>query len=149
MITSARRAAADDRGSLALFTAMTAAALLALVVLVVDGAGLNRAVRQAHVTAAEAARRGAQAIDPPASVRGQPPVVDPAAAAAEAAAYLSAVAAADPVTGTVTVNDTTLTVQTQVTYHPALMSFIGLGGGLSVDGQAEARLTRSLDGQEQ
>lgn len=87
--TAARRGHPGDAGSVTLFLVISVIGLLAMVRLVVDGAGKVRAVQRADALAAEAGRAGGQAIDAPASILGEPPVVDARAAVAAAQAYLA------------------------------------------------------------
>ena len=58
-----RRAHHDDTGTIGLMLAVLALGLLAMVGLVVDGAGKARALTRADDVAAAAARAGAQAVD--------------------------------------------------------------------------------------
>lgn len=81
---------APDRGSLTVFTAVLAVALLALAGLVIDGTGKLRAARHADAVAEEAARAGADTINATAVRAGGPVTVDPIAAIRAAQAYLDA-----------------------------------------------------------
>ncbi|MGW0778416.1 pilus assembly protein TadG-related protein [Streptomyces sp. NPDC002835] len=81
---------AHDRGGVSVFVAIVAVPLLILGgLLVVDGTGKLRTAQRADALAMEAARAGAQAIDPGQAVGGDGVVADPASAAAAAHAYLS------------------------------------------------------------
>ncbi|MGW7642215.1 pilus assembly protein TadG-related protein, partial [Streptomyces decoyicus] len=79
-----------ERGSISVFTAICVVALVALIGLVVDGYGRVREVERADALATEAARAGAQAVDPAQAVPGRALVADPQAARAAAQHYLGA-----------------------------------------------------------
>lgn len=94
-----RRAGDDgERGSLTIFTAVLAVALLAMAGLVIDGTGKLTAARHANAIAEEAARAGADTIDAAQLRAGGSIATDPTQAVTAAEAYL----AAAQVTGTVT-----------------------------------------------
>jgi Flp pilus assembly protein TadG len=115
----------DDRGSLTLMVVVFVAALFVMVGLAVDGGGRMRAIERADDIAAEAARAGGQALNLSQAVSGKADVIDPAAAAVAAQAYLDQA----KVTGTVTVagNGKTITVRVFVPYQPVFLGAIGLG----------------------
>lgn len=107
----------DDRGSLTLFAAVLMPALLLLIGLGVDGGNGYRQAQRADAYAAEAARAGAQAIDPTTLLSGQALQVSNKDAISAADAYLSSVGLSgnvgvDPVTRTITV-DIDLTYPTE------------------------------------
>jgi Flp pilus assembly protein TadG len=133
---AAQRADAD-RGSVSLLFVVLAVGLLAMAGLVVDGGGKARAAAQADDVAQAAARAGVQALSPVAVLDGVSPAANPALAASAARAYLDAAG----VSGTVSIapGGRTLSVTTADTYHPILLSAIGIGA-LPVTGQATADL---------
>lgn len=88
----------DDRGSLTIFTAVLAVALLAMAGLVIDGTGKLQAARHANAVAEEAARAGADSLNAAQVRAGGPVTTNPTQAVGAAQAYL----AAAQVTGTVT-----------------------------------------------
>ncbi|WP_346342020.1 pilus assembly protein TadG-related protein, partial [Streptomyces sp. SID2563] len=53
----------DDRGGIAVYSAIITVALLAVIGITVDGGGKLRATERADAIAMEAARAGGQAID--------------------------------------------------------------------------------------
>ncbi|MFD3920259.1 pilus assembly protein TadG-related protein [Streptomyces sp. NPDC058595] len=120
-------------------------ALLGFVVvgLVVDiGASLNTSSRADYV-AQEAARAGAQQIDPGQAITGEAIVVDPDAARSAALAYLTA----ENVEGKVTVggDGQTLTVTVRAVHRPLFSSLIGVGE-LPVTGRGSATLLHQAGG---
>ncbi|PNE43440.1 hypothetical protein [Streptomyces noursei] len=127
----------DDRGSIAVYTAICAVALLALIALLVDGYGRVRAVEQADALATEAARAGSQAVDPARAVPGRAVVADPQAARVAAQAYLRSRGAS----ATVTVSDSgrQLTVSVHTTY---VAKFVPVE--LAVSGNGHASLVRGV-----
>lgn len=141
--TAARRGHPGDTGSVTLFLVISVIGLLAMVGLVVDGAGKIRAVQRADALAAEAGRAGGQAIDAPASILGAPPVVDPRAAVAAARAYL----ARNGVQGDVTVAEGGRTIDITVTSTSTTV-FLGLIGvdSMTVHGHATVSLVRGVTG---
>jgi Flp pilus assembly protein TadG len=117
-------------------------ALLAAAGLVVDGGTKIRAARQASSIAEEAARAGAGRIDQNrAYTRGGRFVVDRAAAAAAARAYL----ADSGNNGTVSViNGQKIRVTVTVSKPTTLLSLIGIGN-ISVTKTATADLLQGID----
>ena len=133
----------DERGSVTVWMAASAVAMILLVGLAVDLGGQVHAQQRAQGIAAQAARTGGEQIDT-ASMRGQVVRADAAAAKAAALAYLHAAG----VSGTVTVQGgTTLQVHTADSYRPLFLTYIGITS-IPVTGQATARIARSLDGAE-
>ncbi|MGW2027765.1 pilus assembly protein TadG-related protein [Streptomyces decoyicus] len=140
--TAARRWAGEgERGSVSVFTAICVVALVALIGLVVDGYGRVREVERADALATEAARAGAQAIDPAQAVPGHALVADPQAARAAAQYYLRANGAA----GSVIVDGggKRLTVRVQVTYEAKFWP-----ADLAVSGSGHASLVHGVTVQE-
>ncbi|MFE7034631.1 TadE/TadG family type IV pilus assembly protein [Streptomyces sp. NPDC057621] len=114
-----------DRGGLELFYAGTVLIAFLIIGLVVDGGlALNR-MSEADYLAQEAARAGAQQIDPGQAITGEALVVDPDAAQAAARAFLSR----EGVDGDVAVAEDgqSLTVTVHTTYQPYFASLIGVG----------------------
>lgn len=134
----------SERGSSTLFVAVIAFALFVMIGFVVDGGGRVRATQQADQIAREAARQAGQALSASDLMLGEAAEVNPARARAAAQDYLEAAG----VTGSVSVDGATITVRTTVTYQPVFLTMIGLGS-MQVDGVAETRAVRALDGEEQ
>ncbi|MFE5841980.1 TadE/TadG family type IV pilus assembly protein [Streptomyces niveus] len=132
-----------ERGAMELF--YTGIALLGFLVvgLVVDlGAALNTS-SHADYLAQEAARAGAQQIDPAQAITGEAIVVDPDAARRAALAYLTA----ENVEGEVTVAEDgqSLSVTVRDTHRPLFSSLIGVGD-LPVTGHGSATLLHQAGG---
>ena len=138
-----RRAAQrdDDRGGIAVFTAIVTVVLLGIIGLVVDGGGKLQATERADAVAMEAARAAGQAIDAGDAITGTAIRVDPQAAEAAAQAYLHKAGAS----GKVTISDdrTELTVTVSETYDTKFMSVVGIGS-MSVTGQGTATLLHGV-----
>lgn len=136
-LTRVRRAAAGDRGRIAVFYAILGPAFIALLGLVVDGGGKVRALQQANNIAAEAARAAGQAIYAPDAILGNATQLDPDAAEAAGNAYI----AATPATGNVDVHPDLLnvTVTVEVRYEPMVLGLFG-SGPWTVTGTVEATL---------
>ena len=107
----------DETGAIAMFTAVMAMALLATIGLVVVGGQKVTALREATNIADNAARAGAQHVDPDSLHSDGPPQLDTAAAAAAANSYLALVGR----TGTARVTGDTVTVTVTITYQPVLL----------------------------
>ena len=131
--------AAGDRGSASLFLAVVAIAVLVAIGLVIDG-GYALADRQSAANAAEqAARAGADAVNP-ASLRSPGPArVDPARARAAANRLLTQLGR----TGTVAVAGDQVTVTVTITRRTSILSAVGLTT-LRVTGHATARSVPGL-----
>ena len=126
-----------DGGTVTVFTALAALALLLMVGLVVDGAGRMRALGRADRVAAEAARAGVEAVD----TRGRTLVLDRPAARAAASSYLRAAGTA----GTVTVTGPrTVAVVVTVTGTDVILGLIG-SGTYAVSGSAQATLSVGVE----
>jgi Flp pilus assembly protein TadG len=114
-----------ERGSVALFMALFTVGLLAMAGLVIDGGAALAARGHAHDVAAQAARAGADALNPQ-SLRAASPdglALDPDAARSAAQRYLSAGGA----TGTVTIAGQDVTVTAQVVKRATVLSAFGIG----------------------
>jgi Flp pilus assembly protein TadG len=137
-----RGARRDDRGGIAVFTAIVTVVLLGIIGLVVDGGGKLQATERADAQAMEAARAAGQAIDPSAAITGTAIRVDPQAAQAAARAYLNKAG----VTGRVSISDdrTTLTVTVSETYATKFLPVVGIGS-MSVTGTGTATLLHGVN----
>ena len=131
---TARTRRRPDRGQVTVLVLPVLLALLGVAGLVVDG-GLAIAARQRAADLAEqAARTGADQIDPD-SLRGAGPVrVDAVAARAAAGRYLPG----QDATGTVEVDGDTVTVAVTVTRRATLLGLVGVRH-LTVTAHASAR----------
>ena len=138
------RLRAEETGSIGLMLAVLAVALLAMVGLVVDGAGKARALTRADDVAAAAARSAAQAVDL-GTVRGDDPAgVNPARARAAARDFLADAGLTGDVN--VTAGGRELTVTARDTYRPVFLSAIGVGP-MTVTGQASVDLAQVQSGE--
>ena len=134
----------DERGSVSVWLALAAVALVLCVGIAVDLGGQVHAQQQARSIAAQAARTAGEEVAAAQAIRGQTPTVDVAAAKRAAAAYLAQAG----VTGTVTVRSgNVLDVTVTDTYTPMFLSSIGVGT-LTVTGHSSARLVRAVQGTE-
>lgn len=127
-----------DDGKVTVFFAIIASAWVTMLGLIIVGGGRVRAYQRADNVASEAARAGAQNIDPGLAIPGGAKLIDPAAATAAALAYLRDADA----TGTVSVAADRLhiTVTATVTYtNPSGLDFLG-GRTWRATGQATATL---------
>lgn len=118
-----RREVREDRGSVALWFAITTVAAFAMLGLVVDGGAALATRERAADLSGQAARAGAGALLP-ATLRGNPAglAADPAAARQAAMNILNAADA----TGDVSVNGDTVTVTAHVAKRTAILSAMGL-----------------------
>ena len=119
-----RRLAQRDEGRIAVFFAILAPALIALLGLVVDGGGKVRALQRADNIATEAARAAGQEINAPQAILGYRKEVDPDRAIAAAQAYIAATGA----TGTVVINADLqhITVRVQIVYDTVVLGSFGV-----------------------
>jgi len=130
------QAGGSDRGSVALFMALFAVALIAFAGLVIDGGAALAAREHAHDVAAQAARAGGDALSP-ASLHATNPgdlAIDPAAAQAAAQRYLRLMQA----TGTITVTGHDVTVTAHVPRRTVILSAFGIH---DISGTATATAT--------
>ncbi|HVA61360.1 MAG TPA: pilus assembly protein TadG-related protein [Mycobacteriales bacterium] len=126
----------SERGSLTVFTAVLALALLVMAGLVIDGTGKLRAAQQADGIAEEAARAGADTLNAAGLRAGQPVAVDPAAAITAAQAYLASAG----VRGTVTAPaPAEIAVSVTISQPTAVLDLIGIDSW-TVVGHATASL---------
>lgn len=143
-MTARTRRLRDERGSVSVWLALAAVALVLCVGIAVDLGGQVHAQQQARSIAAQAARTAGEEVAAAQAVRGQTPTVDVAAAKRAAAAYLARAG----VTGTVTVRSgNVLDVTVTDTYTPMFLSSIGVRT-LTVTGHSSARLVRAVQGTE-
>lgn len=135
--------APGDRGSMSLFMAMSALAILMVLGLLVDGGGALNASNRATSLAQEAARTAGQQLDPAQAVEGTAITIDPEAARAAALDYL----AAANVQGDVQITDggQSLTVTVRDSYATHFASLLGVGT-INVDGTATAHLQTQAAG---
>ncbi len=134
----------DERGSVSVWLALAAVALVLCVGIAVDLGGQVHAQQRARGIAAQAARTAGEEVAAAQAIRGQTPTVDVAAAKRAASAYLSHAG----VTGTVSVRSgNVLDVTVTDTYTPMFLSSIGVGT-LTVTGHSSARLVRAVQGTE-
>jgi Flp pilus assembly protein TadG len=127
-----------DDGRVTVFFAIIATGWVVMLGLIIIGGGRVRAYQKADNVASEAARAGAQSIDPGLAIQGGRKVIDPATARAAAMAYLTRAGA----TGGVSVapDRVHITVTATVDYkNPTGLSFLG-GGTWQATGQATATL---------
>lgn len=117
------RSEEPQRGSIALYFAITTVAALVMAGLVIDGGAALATRERAADLATQAARAAATALTPT-SLRGQPTqlTVDPAAATQAADAVLADGGA----TGAVTVTGDTVTVTAHLPRHTVILSAVGL-----------------------
>jgi Flp pilus assembly protein TadG len=138
-----RQAHHDDSGAIGLMLAVLALGLLAMVGLVVDGAGKARALTRADDVAA-AARAGAQAVDIGDVRAGTSTGANPARARSAARDYLDATG----MTGSIEVTDSgrTLTVNATAPYSPVFLGAIGVSQ-MNVTGTATVDLVQVQQGE--
>jgi len=122
----------DQRGAISPFIVLLMVALLAMAGLVYDGGSALAAKRRAMTAAEQAARVGADALDP-ASLRDGTPTVSTARAIAASQNYLSDIGES----GSVTVNGGTVTVVVTDSQPTAILSVVGLNQ-LEVSAEASA-----------
>jgi Flp pilus assembly protein TadG len=129
-------AAGQDRGSVALYLALFAVAMIALAGLVIDGGASLAARGRAHDVAAQAARAGADALNSQSLHATSPDslAIDPTAARVAAQSYLRAGQA----TGTVSVTAQDVTVTAHVPRRALILSAFGIS---DVSGTATATAT--------
>ena len=144
MTAQRRRRRGDERGSVSVWLALAAVALVLCVGIAVDLGGQVHAQQRARDIAAQAARTAGEEVAAAQAVRGQSPTIDVAAAKRAASAYLAQAG----VSGTVTVRSgNVLDVTVTDTYTPMFLTSIGVGT-LTVTGHSTARLVRAVQGTE-
>ena len=142
MRRSLRAAAVGDRGSVSIFTAICLLGLMGLIALVFDGVGKINAQERLDDVAAEAARAGAQGVDPTLAIPGTTIKVDPGRAITLASDYLNQY----KLTGQVTVNPagTEIDVQIDGSYTPLFAGSIA-NLNLRITGHGHADLVYRVD----
>ncbi|SEO89300.1 TadE/TadG family type IV pilus assembly protein [Actinacidiphila rubida] len=133
--------AADDRGGIAVYTAIVTVMLLGIIGLVVDGGGKLRETERADTVAMEAARAGGQALDPAAAITGTAYRVDPQAARAAAYAFLHQAGARGHVN--ISPDRTSITVTVTGSYATKFLPVVGIGS-LPVTGHGSAKLLHGV-----
>ncbi len=135
----------SETGSVSVLVAVLSLSMLLMAGLVVDGGRQLIAYRRAANDAEQAARVGAAALNP-AALRGGSYTLDPAAATAAAARYLSAAAGQNGVqiTGSrVTVTGNTVAVQLTLRRTTTFLAVLGVTG-LTATGRGRARLVHGV-----
>lgn len=132
-----------DRGGMELFYAGVVLIAFLFIGLVIDGGLALDAQSDADYIAQEAARAGAQQIDPAQAITGDALVLDPDAAAQAARTFLTQ----QGLDGDVTVNGDgqSLTVTVHDTYHPYFASLIGVSS-MPITGDGTATLVHQPGG---
>jgi len=125
----------DERGSASLLIIGLSLAVILAIGLAVDGSRKALAASRATSVAEEAARAGAQALDPHALASGRPAHVDPAEAAAAAHRYLASAG----MTGQVHVQDDRIAVDTTDSLRTVFLGAVGIPA-LAVHGHGAAGL---------
>lgn len=144
MTASIRRRRRDERGSVSVWLALAAFAMVVCVGIAVDLGGHVHAQQRARNIAAQAARSAGEELAAAQAVRGQTPTVDVAAAKRAASAYLAQAG----VTGSVSVRSgNVLDVTVTDSYTPMFLTSVGVGT-LTVTGHSTARLVRAVQGTE-
>ncbi len=134
MSVAHRRARPRDAGQVTVLVLLLLVALLAMAGLVIDGGAALSDRQQAANLAEQAARVGADQLDP-VSLRGPGPArVDTRRAHAAATQYLAAQGQA----GRVDVDGATVTVTVTISRRTTLLGLVGVGR-LTVTGHASAR----------
>ncbi|MBE1584588.1 pilus assembly protein TadG-related protein [Nonomuraea angiospora] len=129
-----------ERGSVTLFTAVVAFALLLCAGLMVDGGAKIQAYREAYAAAEEAARAGAGQMNTGHAYTSGQFKIDPAQAANAARAYLSSAGHA----GTVSTTGNQVRITVTVTKPTVLISLIGIGT-VSATATASARMFHGIE----
>ncbi|MFC9486578.1 TadE/TadG family type IV pilus assembly protein [Streptomyces hydrogenans] len=140
---AARLSRADDRGSMSLYFALVAVALLMVMGLLVDGGGALNAANRATSGAQEAARAAGQQLDVAQAMEGDAITLDPDAAVAAAQDYLSAAGLQG--SAEITGDGRSLTVHVQDSYTTYFAQFVGVGT-IHVTGTATAHLQTQAGG---
>ncbi len=135
-MTSKRRTADREQGSLSLMLAVLGVALLVAIGLVVDGGRYITAAQLADNAAGEAGRAAGQHITSTA-VLGEQPQVDTTRAVQAAQDYLADAG----VDGTVSVTGSEITITTTVDRRPVLLMVAGVTT-ITATGSASVRLVR-------
>lgn len=132
-----------ESGTLSIFIALGAVALLMLSGMVLDAGGRLRSYEHADAVAQEAARAGGQQIDRAALLQSKGLRLDPVKAKAAALAYITA-NEGYATNIRITVNPTTITVAFDSRYRTVLLSIIGINT-IGVGGIGQATLVPGVD----
>lgn len=132
-----------EEGMVTAFVVIMVVALLLVAGLVVDGGSMLAAKRQAINEAEAAARAGAQALDESAYRNSAVVKIDPELARQAAQRYIAATGD----TGTVEVQDDTVTVKMRRTQSNSILGLIGMQK-VELTGTGSARGVRGLEGEE-
>jgi Flp pilus assembly protein TadG len=132
-----------DRGSMSIFFALSALAILMVMGLLVDGGGALNAGNRATSLAQEAARTAGQQLDPAQAIEGTAITIDPDAAVGAAQDYLAAANVQGDVQ--ITNGGQTLAVTVHDTYTTHFATFVGMST-INVTGTARAHLQTQAGG---
>ncbi|MFF6903711.1 TadE/TadG family type IV pilus assembly protein [Streptomyces hydrogenans] len=135
--------AGRDRGSMSLYFALVAVALLMVMGLLVDGGGALNAANRATSGAQEAARAAGQQLDVAQAMEGDAITLDPDAAVAAAQDYLAAAGLQG--SAEITGDGRSLTVNVRGSYSTYFAQFVGVGT-IHVTGTATAHLQTQAGG---
>lgn len=127
----------DDAGSITVLVVFLALSLVLVAGLVFDAGGALTDRQRANDIAAQAARYGADQVQP--APAGQTPLIDPSSAQAAAQRFL----AQEGVSGTVQASTTQVSVTVTIEHHTALLSAAGIVT-LTVEGTSTATPLRGL-----
>ena len=130
-----------ERGSISLWAAVAAFAMIVMVGIAVDFSGQAVAEQRARTVAAQAARAAGQELQPDAVTRAGQPVTDTIHAITAATSFLTQAGQ----TGTATVTGNTITVTVTSSYECVFLSIIGISS-LPVSGTSTAEVVRVYEG---
>lgn len=133
----------NERGSVSTWLVLAAFAMVLVVGIAVDLSGQVHAQQRVRDVASQAARIGGQQLDATA-VQGAYPSIAVGNARAAAEDYLAAAG----VTGSISISGgTSIHVEVTDTYDPLFLGVVGIDG-LTVTGEATARVLRTMGGSE-
>ena len=130
-----------DGGSVSLWAAVAAFAMIVMVGIAVDFGGQAVAEQRARTVAAQAARAAGQQLQPDTITRAGQPVTDTSHAVAAATSFLTQAGQ----TGTATVTGNTITVTVTGRYECVFLSILGISS-LPVTGTSTAEVVRVYEG---
>lgn len=130
-----------ERGSISLWAAVAAFAMIVMVGIAVDFGGQAVAEQRARTVAAQAARTAGQQLQPDAVTRAGQPVTDTTHAITAATSFLAQAGQ----TGTATVTGNTITVTVTSSYACVFLSIIGISS-LPVTGTSTSEVVRAYEG---
>lgn len=134
----------DERGSITIFYLLAALGMALIVGLAVDLGAMVYTKQRAADIATQAARVAGESVQAAPAMHGSTVTVDAARGREAALAYIASAG----MTGTVTVDATTIDVVTQTSYTPAILGAFGFASR-TFTASASARLVRAVDGTEQ